>query len=75
MSTIATRQLLTVREAARALRLHEASVYRAIASGSLPAYRVGGEHGPLRIEDRAISEFLRPTVGEQAAPTRTEETP
>ncbi len=61
MSTAtATDRLLTVREAAAALRLSPDSVYRLIQQGRLRAFRVGGGNGPLRIEPAAIDELLQP---------------
>jgi excisionase family DNA binding protein len=40
---------LHVKEVARELRLHPATIYRMIHAGSLPSVRPGGEHGAIRI--------------------------
>ena len=53
--------LLTVPEAARRLRLHRVSVYRAVQRGELQAFRVG-TNGPLRISRAALDEYLRPAA-------------
>ena len=50
--------LLTAAEAASTLRVSRQSIYRAIASGRLEAYRVGRD-GPLRIPAHALVEHLR----------------
>ena len=60
MSTITSPRLLTVHEVAEQLRIHEASAYRAIAAGRLPAFRIGSESGPLRVEAEEVAAFLRP---------------
>jgi excisionase family DNA binding protein len=61
MTTIATeRRLLTVREAAAAVRVNPATIYRAIETGRLQALRVGGGLGPLRIEQEALTDYLQP---------------
>lgn len=52
-------QLLTIREAARLLRVSTDTVRRRIADGQLEAQRVG-ELGPLRIPARAVRDLLRP---------------
>ena len=60
MSTFATpAPLLTPREVAAHLRVHRASIYRWIDDGRLPAFRLGGEGGPLRIPADAVDAHLR----------------
>jgi excisionase family DNA binding protein len=51
--------LLTVKEAADAIRVSKDSIYRRIESGELPARRIG-RHGPLRIERDELDRLLRP---------------
>jgi excisionase family DNA binding protein len=53
-----TRQLLTVRDAARAGRVSEITVRRAIAAGTLPALRVGGHYRLLRLDAAAYDAWL-----------------
>ena len=55
-ASIAT-EFLTVAEVARRLRVHEATIYRKITSGELPALRLG-EHGPLRIPADELEAWL-----------------
>jgi excisionase family DNA binding protein len=47
-------QLLTVREVADRLKLSEKSVRRRIASGELPAVRLGGRGTQLRVDEREL---------------------
>jgi len=58
MSTNVTPTLLTAAEAASILRISRQSVYRAVASGHLEAFRLG-EAGSLRIPAHALVEHLR----------------
>jgi excisionase family DNA binding protein len=51
-------QLLTVREVADRLKLSEKSVRRRIASGELPAVRLGGRGTQLRVDEREIDEYV-----------------
>ncbi len=51
------RELLTVDEAARVLRVSAKTVYRLLGSGSLPAHRIR-EHGPLRIDADELEAWL-----------------
>jgi excisionase family DNA binding protein len=54
-------KLLTISEAARELRLSERTVRKRIASGDLPAWRLGPEsHAPIRIHEHALELFMRP---------------
>jgi len=62
MGANAPADLLTVPEAARRLRIHRVSLYRAVKRGELQAFRVGA-NGPLRISRTALEEYLRPTEG------------
>ena len=59
------RELLTVPEVARELRLSLPTVYRRVSSGDLRALRLG-EHGPLRIPRDALQEFVQPAAREAA---------
>ena len=54
------RMLLTVPEVAERLRMSRSSVYRRIATGELPALRLGAR-GPLRIDARELDRLLRAT--------------
>ena len=60
MSTAASvaSEFLTVSEVARRLRVHEATVYRRVAEGSLPAVRVGEGFGPIRIAADELEAWL-----------------
>lgn len=51
-------QLLTVREVADRLKLSEKSVRRRIASGELPAVRLGGRGTQLRVDERELDHFI-----------------
>jgi excisionase family DNA binding protein len=51
------RELLHVKEAADAVRVHEATIYRAIQDGQLRALRLG-EHGRYRIRRTDLDAFL-----------------
>jgi excisionase family DNA binding protein len=58
---------LHVKEVARELRLHPASVYRMIHAGAIPAIRPGGGHSALRIPRDLLEEQLRRGPDEEAA--------
>ena len=49
-------QLLTVREVADRLKLSEKSVRRRIASGELPAVRLGGRGTQPRVDERELDQ-------------------
>jgi excisionase family DNA binding protein len=51
-------QLLTVREVADRLKLSEKSVRRRIASGELPAVRLGGRGTKLRVDERELDQYV-----------------
>jgi excisionase family DNA binding protein len=51
-------RLLTVPETAERLRLSRQSVYRAIASGRLPAVQLGGPGTPLRVDEHELEAWL-----------------
>jgi excisionase family DNA binding protein len=55
---VRTPQLLTVREVADRLKLSEKSVRRRIASGELPAVRLGGRGSQLRVDERELDEYV-----------------
>jgi excisionase family DNA binding protein len=55
---VRTPQLLTVREVADRLKLSEKSVRRRIASGELPAVRLGGRGTQLRVDERELEAFI-----------------
>lgn len=61
--------LRTVGEAAAELRCSRASVYRAIGSGELPAWRLG-ETGQLRIPAASIGAYLVPAGEKRRVPAR-----
>jgi len=50
--------LLRIRDAAKRLNVTPLSVYRWVNAGQLRAYRLGGEHGPLRIDPRELERWL-----------------
>ena len=53
MTTTLEREYLTVSEAARLLRLHVGTVYRAVESGRLPVVRLD-ERVSIRIPHKAL---------------------
>jgi excisionase family DNA binding protein len=55
---VRTPQLLTVREVADRLKLSEKSVRRRIASGELPAVRLGGRGTKLRVDERELDQYV-----------------
>jgi excisionase family DNA binding protein len=55
---VRTPQLLTVREVADRLKLSEKSVRRRIASGELPAVRLGGRGTQLRVDERELDQYV-----------------
>jgi excisionase family DNA binding protein len=55
---VRTPQLLTVREVATRLKLSEKSVRRRIASGELPAVRLGGRGTQLRVDERELDQYV-----------------
>jgi excisionase family DNA binding protein len=57
MNATAREELRTVAEAADELHVSRASIYRAVASGELPAWRLG-EGGQLRIPAASIGNYL-----------------
>jgi excisionase family DNA binding protein len=50
--------LLTIPEVARRLGLHRDTVYRKIERGEIPALRLGGGHGPLRVDADELERWL-----------------
>jgi excisionase family DNA binding protein len=54
-------EFLTVPEVARLLRCSPPTVYRRIASGEIPAVRLGTEFGPLRIRRDELERWLYAT--------------
>lgn len=54
MSFTVELEFLTVAEAARVWRVSPVTVYRKVAAGSIPAIRVGGGDGPIRIPASAV---------------------
>ena len=71
MSTAASvaSEFLTVSEVARRLRVHEATIYRRVSAGEIPALRLG-EHGPLRIPADEFEAWLhgRPARAPRTGP-------
>jgi excisionase family DNA binding protein len=59
MTTAATSEtrLLTVPEVAARLRVSRPTVYRRIAAGEVPALRIGGRFGPLRVDERELTRW------------------
>jgi len=51
-------RLLTVHEAALRLRCSPPTVYRRIATGELPAHRLGNGPAALRISERELAGWL-----------------
>jgi excisionase family DNA binding protein len=51
-------RLLTVNEAAERMRTSRATVYRRIATGEIPAVRLGGTRAALRIPADALDAWL-----------------
>jgi excisionase family DNA binding protein len=59
MTTTATRsRLLRVPEVADRLRVSRQTIYRAVASGRLPAVQLGGPGTPLRIDEHELEAWL-----------------
>jgi len=61
--------LLTVDEAARALRLTRGTMYRKIQTGAIRAVRLGdGEKAPIRVEESELDRYVsRSTIGDDIA--------
>jgi excisionase family DNA binding protein len=59
---MAERGLLTVKEAAEAVRVTPLTIRRAVADGSLRAYQLGGAGHTLRIPSRALIEWASPVL-------------
>jgi excisionase family DNA binding protein len=51
-------RLLTVPEAARVARVSPQTVYRRVATGEIPALRVGDHSGPIRIPRDEFERWL-----------------
>ncbi|MFF4346770.1 helix-turn-helix domain-containing protein [Streptomyces sp. NPDC001530] len=49
---------LRVKAIADALRVDRATVYREIAAGRLPAYRVGSGRGTIRVPRAAFTQYV-----------------
>lgn len=49
---------LRVKVIADALRVDKATVYREIASGNLPSYRIGSGRGTIRVTRTAFEQYL-----------------
>jgi excisionase family DNA binding protein len=59
MTTAATpSRLLTIPEVAERLRVSRQTIYRAVASGRLPAVQLGGPGTPLRIDEAEFQSWL-----------------
>ena len=65
-TTVPDSRLLAVDEVARLLRVSPKTVYRRVWDGSLPALRLGEGFGPLRIDERELSEWLYGDAGGSA---------
>ena len=55
-------QLMTIAEAARAARVSVPTLYRRVATGEVPAIRVG-EHGPIRVPREEFRAWLFESEG------------
>src|SRR6266511_1176838 len=53
-----TRRLLTVREVADRLQLHEMTVRRMIAEGRIPAVQLGGRGTSIRVPEAELERWL-----------------
>ena len=61
MATTAEPQFLTVREAADHLRISVTKAYQLVASGEIPAVRVGGQYRiPRAVLARHLMATMRP---------------
>ena len=58
MHTPARSRLLTVRQAANRLGVHEDTVWRRIRRGDLPAVQLGGRGTAVRIDERQFEAWL-----------------
>jgi excisionase family DNA binding protein len=58
MQTLLDRRLLTVRETADRLGVHEDTVRRRIASGELPALQLGGHGSSIRVDAMELECWL-----------------
>lgn len=54
----ATGEPLRVKDIAAALRVDSSTVYREIAGGQLPSYRVGQGRGTIRVSRAAFTQYL-----------------
>ncbi len=59
-------RLLTVNEAAKRCRVSKPHVYRLVASGEIPAVRVGAGAGPIRIDAGELEAWLYAEPGDAA---------
>ena len=66
-----TSNLLTVAEAAGALRLSVPTVRRLIRNGRIAAVQIGGRHCAIRIPEDQLDELLTPEVAAEGPPTGT----
>lgn len=55
--------LLTVADVAARLRCSRGLVYRLVAAGELPHYRVGGGRGGIRVSGGQLARFLAARTG------------
>jgi excisionase family DNA binding protein len=61
MQNVAVKEsLMRVKEVAQELGQHEATVYRKVHDGTLPAVRLGGGRSALRIRRSDLERFLTP---------------
>ena len=51
-------KLLTRKEAAQRLRVHEVTIDRYIRRGVLEAVKMGGLHGPVRIPEQSLLDYV-----------------
>ena len=65
----ASLRLLTVREAAEQLSLSIASVYEMVRTCRLPAVRIGGRGGAIRIRPEDLEDFLQASSQQTRKPS------
>ncbi len=53
--------LITVKQAATMLTVSPSLVYALVASGTLPAVRLGTGRGTIRLDDEAVRQYLEAT--------------
>jgi excisionase family DNA binding protein len=62
-----TRRLLTVNEAAERLAVHPITIRRWMRDGRLPALQLGGRGAPVRVDPKALEQFIHAPGEERIA--------